>query len=172
MYCAVHTHCMATSSAVSLNGDMKTTLKLLSPNHYYSRDAFVRGFLLTSCAQHSLVHVQVTIIFVVSLCLFVCLCRVFLSRPQSDLDQTRTHVTCLSLVVSPRIYRDCTRLGGLGDPPKTCIFRRFWAVVNHHSLAASFSHIFTTLLLLLNILIALVYVDNAIWCFSLNKVVI
>jgi len=58
---------------------------------------------------------QVTIIFVVSVCLFVCLsvclsvclfvclCRVFLSRLRSDLDQTRTHVTCPSLVVSPRI---------------------------------------------------------------------
>jgi len=38
-----------------------------------------------------------------SVCLFVCLCRVFLSRLQSDLDQTRTHVTCPGLVVSPRI---------------------------------------------------------------------
>ena len=50
-----------------------------------------------------LVHGQVTIIFVVSVCLFVCLCRVFLSRLRSDLDQTRTYVTCLGLVVSPRI---------------------------------------------------------------------
>jgi len=38
-----------------------------------------------------------------SVCLFVCLCRVFLSRLPSDLDQTRTHVTCPGLVVSPRI---------------------------------------------------------------------
>jgi len=30
-------------------------------------------------------------------CLFVCLCRVFLSRLWSDLDQTRIHVTCLGL---------------------------------------------------------------------------
>ena len=36
-------------------------------------------------------------------CLFVCLCRVFLSRLRSDLDQTRTHVTCPGPVVSPRI---------------------------------------------------------------------
>jgi len=36
-------------------------------------------------------------------CLSVCLCRVFLSRPRSDLDQTRIHVTCPGLVVSPRI---------------------------------------------------------------------
>ena len=50
-----------------------------------------------------LVHIQVTIIFVVSVCLFVCLCRVFLSRLRSDLGQTRTHVTCPGLVVSPRI---------------------------------------------------------------------
>ena len=36
-------------------------------------------------------------------CLFVCLCRVFLSRLWSDFDQTRTYVTYLGLVVSPRI---------------------------------------------------------------------
>jgi len=46
-----------------------------------------------------LVHDQVTIIFVVS----VCLCRVFLSRLWSDFDQTRTYVICLGLFVSPRI---------------------------------------------------------------------
>jgi len=50
-----------------------------------------------------LVHGQVTIIFVVSVCLSACLCRVFLSHLRSDLDQTRTHVTCPDLVVSPRI---------------------------------------------------------------------
>jgi len=50
-----------------------------------------------------LVHGQVTIIFVVSVGLFVCLCRVFLSRLWSDLDKTRKHVTCPCLVVSPRI---------------------------------------------------------------------
>ena len=38
-----------------------------------------------------------------SVCLSVCLCRVFLSRLWSDFDQTRTHVICLCLVVSPRI---------------------------------------------------------------------
>ena len=38
---------------------------------------------------------------VLSVCLFVC--AVFLSRLRSDLDQTRTHVTCPGLVVSPRI---------------------------------------------------------------------
>jgi len=27
---------------------------------------------------------------------------------------------------------------GLGDPQKTCIFRGFWAAMNHHSVAASF----------------------------------
>jgi len=54
---------------------------------------------------HVLVHGQVTIIFVVSVCLFVCLsvclsvclCRVFLSRLWSDFDQTRTHIICLGL---------------------------------------------------------------------------
>jgi len=54
-----------------------------------------------------LVRGQVTIIFVACVCLFVCqfvcLCRVFISRLRSDLDQTRTHVTCPGLVVSPRI---------------------------------------------------------------------
>jgi len=38
-----------------------------------------------------------------SVCLSVCLCRVFLSRLWSDFDQTRTYVMCLGLVVSPRI---------------------------------------------------------------------
>jgi len=65
-----------------------------------------RGRRLTSTIA-LLVHGQVTIIFVVSVCLSVCLCvclcRVFLSRLRSDLDQTRTHVTCPGLVVSPRI---------------------------------------------------------------------
>ena len=55
-----------------------------------------------------------------SVCLFVCLfvcflCRVFLSRLWSDFDQTRTHVICLGLVVSPRIKRLCDHWG-LGDP--------------------------------------------------------
>ena len=50
-----------------------------------------------------LVHSQVTIIFAVSVGLFVCLCRVFLSRLWSDFDQTWTYVICLGLVVSPRI---------------------------------------------------------------------
>jgi len=36
-----------------------------------------------------------------SVCLSVCLCRVFISRLWSDFDQTRTYVICL--VVSPRI---------------------------------------------------------------------
>ena len=38
-----------------------------------------------------------------SVCLSVCLCRVFLSRLWSNFDQTRTHIICLGLVVSPRI---------------------------------------------------------------------
>jgi len=49
--------------------------------------------LSTECTNIFFVHGQVTIIFVVSVCLSVCLCRVFLSRLRSDLDQTRTHVT-------------------------------------------------------------------------------
>jgi len=41
--------------------------------------------------------------FVASVCLSVCLCRVFLSRLWSDFDQTRTYAMCLGLVVSHRI---------------------------------------------------------------------
>jgi len=76
--------------------------------HTYDR-IVVKTFLL--------VHGQVTIIFVVSVCLSVCLCRVFLSRLRSDLDQTRIHVTCPGLVVSPRIQGLCDPWG-LGDPKK------------------------------------------------------
>jgi len=76
---------------------------------------FLMLLLVTLSFQHTfhistavsflvLVHGKVTIIFVVSVCLSVCLCRVFLSRLRSDLDQTRTHVTCPGLVVSPRIW--------------------------------------------------------------------
>ena len=71
-----------------------------------------------------LVHGKVTVNFVVSVylfvCLFVCLCRVFLSRLRSDLDQTRAHVTCPGLVVSPRIWELCDPWG-LGDP-KNLVF--------------------------------------------------
>jgi len=87
--------------------------------------------------QLLLVHGKVIIIFVVSVCLFVCLCRVFLNRLRSDLDQTMTHVTCPGLAVSPRIWGLCDPWG-LGDPQKTCIFRCFGAAVNHRSVAASF----------------------------------
>jgi len=82
-----------------------------------------------------LVHGQVTIIFVVSVCLSVCLCRVFLSRLRSDLDQTSTRVTCPGLVMSPRIW-GCATPGGWVTP-KNCIFRGLGAAVNHHSVAAS-----------------------------------
>jgi len=50
----------------------------------------------------------------VSVCLSVCLCRVFLSRLRSDLDQTRTHVTCPGLIVSPIEYRGSLRPLGAG----------------------------------------------------------
>jgi len=70
-----------------------------------------------------------------SVCLFVCLCRVFLSRLRSDLDQTRTHVTCPGLVVSLE-YRGCMTPGGWVTPKKL-YFRGFGAAVNHHSIAAS-----------------------------------
>jgi len=61
----------------------------------------------------------VTIIFVVSVCLF-------LSCLWSDFDQASTYVICLGLVVSPRIQGLCDPWG-LGDPLKTCIFRGFGA---------------------------------------------
>jgi len=44
-----------------------------------------------------LVHGQVIIIFVLSVGLSVCLCRVSLSRLWSDFDETWTYVTCLGL---------------------------------------------------------------------------
>jgi len=50
-----------------------------------------------------------------SVCLFVCFCRVFLSRLRSNLDQTRTHVTCPGLVVSLE-YRGCATPGGWVTP--------------------------------------------------------
>ena len=62
-----------------------------------------------------LVHGQVTIIFVVSVCLSVCLCRVFLGRLWSDFDQTRTHVICLGLMC-PLEYRGCATPGGWVTP--------------------------------------------------------
>ena len=56
-----------------------------------------------NCLAMVLVHGQVNIIFVVSVGLSVCLCRVFLSRLRTDFDQTWTYVIHLGLVVSPRI---------------------------------------------------------------------
>jgi len=76
------------------------------------------------CYCYVLVHGQVTIIFIVSVGLSVCLCRVFLSRVWSDFHQTRTHVTCLGLVVSFR-YRDCTTPGGWVTLKKL-VFWGFW----------------------------------------------
>jgi len=72
-----------------------------------------------------LVHGQLTIIFVVSVCLSVCLCRVFLSHLWSDFDQTMTYVICLGLVVSPRI--EAVRPLGAGWPLKNLYFRGFRA---------------------------------------------
>jgi len=71
----------------------------------------------TNLLKEYLVHGQVTIIFIVSVCLFVCLCRVFLSRVWSDFDQTWTYVVCLGLVVSLE-YRGCATPGGWLTPKK------------------------------------------------------
>jgi len=48
-----------------------------------------------TCITMFLLQGQVTIIFLVSVGLSVCLCRVFLSRLWSDFDETWTYVTCL-----------------------------------------------------------------------------
>jgi len=76
--------------------------------HYVPVDcSSVRRTTFWCFSFHILVHGQVTIIFVVSVglsvCLSVCLCRVFISRLWSDFDQTWTYVICLGLVVSRRI---------------------------------------------------------------------
>ena len=77
-----------------------------------------------------LVHGQVTIIFVVSVCLSVCLfvCAEFFSAVFDPISIKVGH--SLGLVVSPRIQGLCDPWG-LGDPRKTCIFRGFGAAVNH-----------------------------------------
>ena len=48
-------------------------------------------------------HYFRSVLVCLSVCLFVCLCRVFLSRLWSDFDQTRPYVICLGLVVSAGI---------------------------------------------------------------------
>jgi len=64
-----------------------------------------------------LVHGQVTIIFVVSVGLSVCLfvCAEFFSAVFDPISIKLGHVICLGLVVSPRIYGLCDPWG-LGDP--------------------------------------------------------
>ena len=81
---------------------LKLTCPLIRSSCRTSKTRCLRR-ISSPATVEKLVHGQVTIIFVVSVCLFVCLCRVFLSHLRSDLDQTRTHVTCPVLVVSPRI---------------------------------------------------------------------
>ena len=54
-------------------------------------------------------------------CLFVCLCRVFLSRLWSDFDQTRTYVNVWDSGSSLE-YMGCATPGA-GWPLKSCIFR-------------------------------------------------
>jgi len=56
----------------------------------FSRQAYVMSLLLSFGSRPSDHYFR-------SVCLSVCLCRVFLSRLRSDLDQTRTHVTCPGL---------------------------------------------------------------------------
>ena len=63
-------------------------------------DHYFRSVCLSKWPIMCLVDVKP---YFTSLHLSVCLCRVFLSRLWSDFDQTRTHVICLGLVVSPRI---------------------------------------------------------------------
>jgi len=109
---------------------MNWKTKLRSPSPW-----FHRGMIRFVVFKHYvlLVHGQVTIIFVVSVCLSLCLCRVFLSRLRSDLDQT----CYMSGSSCPLEYRGCATPEGWMIPQKTCIFRGFGAAVNHHSVAAS-----------------------------------
>jgi len=61
--------------------------------------------LKASMVLRVLVHGQVTIIFVVSLCLSVCLfvCAEFFSAVFDPISIKLGHIICLGLVVSPRI---------------------------------------------------------------------
>jgi len=80
-----------------------------------------------------LVHGQVTIIFVesvcLSVCLFVCLsvclCRVF-SAVFDPISFKLRHMLYVCVELCPLEYRGCGPLGA-GWPLKTCIFRVFWA---------------------------------------------
>ena len=68
----------------------------------------LEGILLSSSRLNCLVHGQVTIIFVVSVCLSVCLsvCAEFFSAVFDPISIKLGHmndVICLGLVVSPRI---------------------------------------------------------------------
>ena len=97
---------------------MVLTLQRWSWLHHWCMHVKMSGTLLSAV----LVHGQVTIIFVVSVCLSVCLfvclfMQSFLSRLWSDFDQTWTYVICLGLVVSPR-YRGCATPGGWVTPKK------------------------------------------------------
>ena len=110
--------CMRTVTLLALVTTLMDILSSLTCNQKMFVIVKVYNFqIFTKLAWYMalLVHSQVTIIFVVSVGLFVCLCRVFLSRLWSDFDQTRTYVTCLGLVVSPRIWGLCDPWG-LGDP--------------------------------------------------------
>jgi len=73
-------------------------LYLLSPHG-------IRTFTVFVCLCRFLVHGQVTIIFAVSVCLFVCLFVQSFSQPSlvGFRSNYRTYVICLGLVVSPRI---------------------------------------------------------------------
>jgi len=65
-----------------------------------------------------------------SVCRFVCLCRVFLSRLWSDFDQSWTYVICLGLVVFPiRPYIGAVHPWGWVTP-KNLYFRGLGAAVN------------------------------------------
>ena len=111
--CAMYDHCVLSehSMCIMQTGVLSFTV---APDVQCTRKHGVVAITLWTYSlkrSELLVHVQVTIIFVVSVglsvclsvCLFVCLCRVFLSRLWSDFNQIRTYVICLGLVVSPRI---------------------------------------------------------------------
>ena len=76
-----------------------------------AREMAVCNFLISMCLLCGRQQVDTNIgsrpsdYYFRSVCLSVCLCRVFLSRLWSDFDQTRTYVICLGVVVSPRMQK-------------------------------------------------------------------
>jgi len=86
-----------------------------------------------------LVHGQVTIIFVVSVCLSVCMfvCAEFFSAVFDPIWIKLGHMIHVRVYWCPLEYRGCATPGGWVTPKKLVFFMGFGAAVNHHSVAAS-----------------------------------